>query len=235
MRTLLFVFLGLMLALSHGCASVPGKSGEPEAEPKREDPSTDRAGLTLPDPSLDGVFVAPGVDFSRYQRLLVTDLDLSHWQSQATTESLVYLNRDQRQFLREEYTQALVHYLVADGSYPLSLEPEAGVLRLDTRIQQGLQRLRPNPQQPAEPFVVMLIQMELYDAGSGQFLASLTDRRAVGRLTDQAKPRLAERQIARSFSDWMEWLREQLDQLRTLSQPGACAEASCLGSDTTRG
>ena len=219
MRTLLFTFLGLMLVLSHGCASAPGKSGESEAEPQREDPSTDRVGLTLPDPSLDGVFVAPGVDFSRYRRLLVTDLDLSLWQSKAQTESLVRLNRDRRQFLREEYTQALVHYLVADEGYQLSLEPEAGVLRIDTRIQQGIQRLRANPQQPAEPFVVMLIQMELYDARSGQFVASLTDRQAVGRMSDRAKPRLAERQIARSFSDWMKWLRQQLDQLRAATQP----------------
>lgn len=211
------LLLGLILSLSYGCTSTPDKPDEPEAG--REKSAQQMSASTLPDPSLDGIFVAPGVDFSRYRRLLVTDLDLSRWQSQANTDNLVRLNRDQRQFLREEYTQALVHYLVADGSYELSLEPEAGVLRIDTHIQQGLQRLRANPQQPAEPFVVMLIQMELYDARSGQFLASLTDRRAVGRLADRAKPRLAERQIARSFSDWMEWLREQLDQLRAVTQP----------------
>jgi len=218
MRAYLLIFLGLALSLSYSCASIPGKSDEPETKPEPGVKSADTSSSALPDPSLDGDVVAPGVDFSRYQRLLVTDLDLSRWQSQANAETLVRLNRDQRQFLREEYTQALVHYLVADGGYQLSLEPEAGVLRIDTLIRQGLQRLRANPQQPAEPFIVMLIQMELYDARSGRFLASLTDRQAVGRLTDRAKPRLAERQIARSFSDWMEWLREQLDQLRATTQ-----------------
>lgn len=217
MRILSLPILGLILSLSAGCVSVLDSSNGPRRD---DSPPADRARSALPDPALDGVFVAPGVDFSRYRRLLVTDLDLSLWQSQADTESLVRLNRDQRQFLREEYTQALVHYLVADGGYQLSLEPEEGVLRIDTRIQQGLQLLRANPQQPAEPFIVMLIQMELYDARSGRFLASLTDRQAVGRLTDRAKPRLAERQIARSFSDWMEWLRKQLDQLRAVTQPG---------------
>lgn len=218
MRAALPVLLSLTLSLAYGCASAPGKPAEETTKPKHEVKKADTSTTALPDPSLDGVFMVPGVDFSRYQRLLVTDLDLSRWQAQAKTASLVYLNQDQRQFLRQEYTQALVHYLVADGTYELSLEPEAGVLRVGTGIQQGLQRLRPSPNQPAEPFVVMLIQMELYDAQSGQFLASLTDRQVVGRLTDRAKPRVAESQIARSFSDWMEWLREQLDQLRAVTQ-----------------
>src|SRR5690625_5406523 len=84
-------WLGLLLVLViTGCATGP------------EEVPADR-GLSVVSEEeylLDGVFVAPGVDFSHYRYLLVTDLNLDQWRPAGQDLPLKAMNREDRKSTR---------------------------------------------------------------------------------------------------------------------------------------
>lgn len=199
----------MVILLLAACASAP-----PEREPSAE--SSVAASEVLDNPLLDGLFVAPGADFSRYTELLVTELQLDDWHRRNAQLPLKAMNSDDRRFIREQYVEALVHYLIADGGYSLSTEPGSQVLRLDASLHQRV-RTPEGVTDPSDPraLVVMVLNVEFYDSASGQLLATLTDRQAVGRVGQRDNNPVAAAQVRRAFSDWMQTLREELDSLRS--------------------
>jgi hypothetical protein len=190
-----------------GCATGP-EPISPETEPDA---------ITANDYLLDGVFVAPGVDFSVYNRLLVTDLNLDEWRPPGQDLPLRAMNRNDRAFFREEYVGALVHYLVADGAYELALEPGEDVLLVDASLHQSTLSREASEQMgltdPRETAVIVL-SLELYDSVSGRLLATVTDRQPLGRGANHGTSPLTPMQVRRAFSEWMQYLREELDELR---------------------
>ncbi len=194
------------------CASTAPERAEPAPE------SSNAASAILDNPLLDGLFVAPGSDFSHYTQLLVTELQLDDWRRPGVELPLKAMNTDDRRFFREQYVSALVHYLIADGSYSLSTEPGPDVLRLDASLHQRI-RTPEGVTNPSDPraIVVMLLNLEFYDSTSGELLATLTDRQAIGRVGQRDNNPVAAAQVRRAFSYWMQTLKEELDLLRGLN------------------
>src|SRR5690625_5627479 len=78
-------WLGLLLVLViTGCATGPDEVPE----------DTGLSVVSEEEYLLDGVFVAPGVDFSHYRYLLVTDLNLDQWRPAGQDLPLKAMNRD---------------------------------------------------------------------------------------------------------------------------------------------
>lgn len=200
----------LLLHLA-ACASAP-----PERMEQAPAETSLAASEVLDNPLLDGLFVAPGADFSRYTELLVTELQLDDWHRPGVQLPLKAMNSDDRRFFREQYVGALVHYLVADGGYSLSIEPGAQVLRLDASLHQRV-RLPEGVSDPLDPraLVLMVLNLEFYDSSSGDLLATLTDRQPIGRVGQRDNNPVAAAQVRRAFSLWMQTLREELDELRS--------------------
>lgn len=204
------VLTGLLLTLLlAACATAP------EQEPATSHAEPDPGEVLLDNPMLDGVFVVPGVDFSHYGQLLVTDLKLEHWHPEGNDQlPLKDMDSRERSFVREEYTGALVHYLVADGAYQLSLEPGPDVLRVEASLHQALQSSgeRQRREDPRD-LVMALLNLELYDSESGRLLATITARESLGRAGNRNASRLSAAQIRRAFSQWMSYVRAELDEL----------------------
>lgn len=203
--------IGLLLILVlSGCAtSAKQMPGEGEAPVAHQE-----------DYLLDGLFVAPGVDFSGYRYLLVTDLNLDQWRPAGQDLPLKAMNRDDRAFFQREYAQALVHYLVADGAYQLALEPGEDVLQVDARLHQTTLSQKTGAQMGVtdpRAMAVIVLGLELYDSHSGRLLATVTDRQLIGAAADQNSSPLTPVQVRRAFSTWMQFFRSSLDDLR---QPG---------------
>src|SRR5690625_6335987 len=86
-------WLGLLLVLViTGCATGPDEVPE----------DTGLSVVSEEEYLLDGVFVAPGVDFSHYRYLLVTDLNLDQWRPAGQDLPLKAMNRDDRSFFQRE-------------------------------------------------------------------------------------------------------------------------------------
>lgn len=166
---------------------------------------------------LDGVFVAPGVDFSGYRYLLVTDLNLDQWRPLGQDLPLQAMDRDDRTFFQREYAQALVHYLVADGAYELALEPGENALQVDARLHQTtLSQQAAEQMGVTDPraMAVIVLSLELYDSLSGRLVATVTDRQLIGTAANHNTSPLTPVQVRRAFSMWMEYLRNNLDDLK---------------------
>lgn len=191
------------------CASAPPEPAEPSSE------SSFAGSQILDNPLLDGLFVAPGTDFSGFTELLVTELDLDDWHRSGTRLPLKAMNSDDRRFFREQYVKTMVHYMIADGGYSLSTDVGSKVLRLDASLHQRI-RVPEGVADPSDPraLVVLLLNIELVDSTSGQLLATFTDRQPVGRVGQRDNNPVAAAQVRRAFSYWMQTLREELDLLR---------------------
>lgn len=203
-KNLIGLFLILVIT---GCAT------SPEQAPAQDGLSV----VSEEDYLLDGVFVAPGVDFSAYRYLLVTDLNLDQWRPAGQDLPLKAMNRDDRTFFQREYAQALVHYLVADGAYELALESGENVLQVDARLHQTTLSQQAGEQMGVtdpRAMAVIVLSLELYDSLSGRLLATVTDRQLIGTVANHSTSPLTPVQVRRAFSTWMQYLRDNLDDLR---------------------
>lgn len=206
--------IGVMLALSAllwGCASAPERDAD--------DVTGDEAAPTLADdvfddPMFDGVYIVPGVDFTRYERLLVTELNLDQWRPQGRELPLAELNRNDQSFFRQQYTNAMVHHMMARGGYELSLDPGRDVLRVDGRLRQSVQQPLTASREAPRGSIVMVLTLDLIDSATGQMVATLTSRQPIDRSMNERNSPVTAMQVSRAFSEWIEWFREELDDLR---------------------
>lgn len=205
------VCLGVLVGALQACTTT---EKEPDAAPtdtENERPEVpEQAWL---DPRLDGVFVVPGVDFSHYQALLAPALNLDQWRPVGQELPLPELNRNDEQFIRQTYTETLVHTLVMQGGYELAMEPGPGVLEVRARLQQGLQASEEGGLPRGA--VVMLLTLDLHDSESGELVAALSQRQPLARSLNERASQLTAMQIQQAFLDWMEWFRRELNDLRS--------------------
>lgn len=202
------LFLSLLMV---GCASTP--ETQEGAEPS-ETEQADSEGTPLDDPILDGVFVVPGVDFSGYGSLLVPALNLDQWRPAGRELPLKELNRNDRQFFRQSYTESLVHTLVMNGDYALAVSPGEGVLEVRGQLHQAVQAAEEGASSSPRGTIVMLLTLDLYDSESGDLVATMTSRQPIDRSLSERNSRLTAMQVQRAFLEWMRWFREELDSLR---------------------
>lgn len=191
-----------------GCAT------SPERETEEQQLEDERVQALFDDPLFDGVYVVPGVDFSHYDSLLVTDLDLSQWRPEGRELPLQGLNRNDQAFFRQEYSGAIVHYLVTRGGYQLSLDPGENVLRVDARLRQSVQQPLNASREAPRGSIVMLLTFELYDSVTGQMVGTMTHRQPIDRSFNQRNSPLTTAQVRRAFAQWTQWFKRELDELR---------------------
>ncbi len=207
------LFLSLLMV---GCASTP-EAPEDEESTEAERVSSEQADsepAPLDDPMLDGVFIVPGVDFSGYGSLLVPALNLDQWRPAGRELPLKELNRNDRQFFRQTYTESLVHTLVMNGDYALAVSPGEGVLEVRGQLRQSVQAAEEGSSSSPRGTIVMLLTLDLYDSESGDLVATMTSRQPIDRSLNERNSPLTGMQVQRAFLEWMRWFREELDSLR---------------------
>lgn len=199
----------MVLALN-GCTTSPEK----DSDSSSDNTDTAQAQTVFDDPFFDGVYVVPGVDFSRYDALMVTELDLEQWRPQGRELPLEELNRNDQQYFRQEYSEAVVHYLVAQGGFELSLDAEPNVLRVDANLRQTLQPPLDEGRAAPRGSIIMLLTLELVDSSTGQLVGTLSNRQAIDRSMNERNSPLTTMQVSEAFAQWMRWFRGELNELR---------------------
>lgn len=214
--------LGIGIALLlHGCVSVDEREEERDKESRTAEQSEDQAEAQAPsfeetllaDPTFDGVFVVPDTDFSRFDSIILTELDLTEWRPAGRALPLKELNRNDRAFMTEQYTQAMVHYVTQRGDFQLSVDPGESVLQVVASLHQGVQPGGEEFGQASRGNIVMLINWELYDSVTGQLVATMTSRQPLGRTMNERSSPLTAMQVTRAFSRWAVWFESELSEL----------------------
>ena len=174
----------------------------------------------------DGTFVAPGIDFSKYKKILVEQLDMENVEIiQPSSEPLRRtpwtLKADDKAYYQERYTEALVNNLVSDGAYTTVASPGEDVLVLKSRILQ-IAPLASKDDSEGRPGIMkvysegmgrMTIEMSLYDSVSGKALGIITDQRDLGRIWEENNRATNNIQVRLAFNAWLKKLRSELDAL----------------------
>lgn len=205
MRALIWLVLPVLAA----CATTA-----PEREASAPDEPTEEGAANEPrldETLLDGVFVAPGSRFDQYSALLVPALDLEQWHPAGRELPLKELNRNDRRFIQQTYSQALVHRLVMNGDYALAVDPAEQVLEVRGRLRQ---RVSPAREGRPRGTVEMVLTLDLVDSVSGDLLATMTERQPIDRSLGERGNRVTAMQIRRAFAQWMQWFRAELRALR---------------------
>lgn len=210
MRLICSCFFVLLFA---GCATQPSDSGQ--ADDQTDDQgSAESAPSEQPRRLYEGFFAVPGVDLSDYRQLQVIDLDLTTFeQSQLHAERapIEALDEQDRQYYRSQYTQALVHHLVADGTYEVTTDPGPDVLRVQSRLLLVPAEQNQDPTDTSQGRLVLMV--ELFDSENGQLLATMTEAYPLGSRWMQAAGNGRAMQVRTAFSNWLSLLREELDQI----------------------
>jgi hypothetical protein len=200
----------VVLALSLGaCASAPSA---PEADPANAVEAFDES-------VYEGLFLAPGADFSPYRRLMVPELEIEAALSVELSEpgydpAGLGMTESDRRFYRQLYSELAVHQLVAGGGYGMSIDPAEDVLLVVSRITQVPPPPRSaNAESAADTMGSLTISIELYDSTSNRLLGILTDRRAFGRSGEANNRSLTHNHARQIFYYWMEMLHKELDRL----------------------
>lgn len=211
-------FIGLLALL--GVVSCSTQSEQPQ-EKAAESAVTANAEQRNP-AEMDGIFVAPGIDFSRYKKIIITELNLDNIDIQMppgwNAASPWIVGETEKRFFRTEYTQAAVVNLIADGTYTTALNPADDVLLLRakvTRIAPVLSQENPHDRFMAyeQKSGAMTLALELYDSDSGKLIGTIIDTRSLGRIWDDNSRASTSLQVRRAFAGWLKNLRIELDQL----------------------
>jgi len=213
--------LSAMLVLS-GCSL--NKPHERAAQAKAE-----AAGLNLvSNPSFDGTYVAPGVSFAHYKRLLVEQLDVDHVDiayqpgvNETGVENPWELNDADKSYYRDTYSRALIKNLVADGAYGTAsanaedvLVVRAKVLRIAPLASKDDFQGRPQRMKVySKGMGTMTLEITLYDSQSGKAVGILTDERDLGRMWEENNRVTNNMRVRLAFDAWLGNLRAELDKL----------------------
>lgn len=214
------LMLGLITSLTAGCSV--NKPHEKATQEKAQAQGMN----AVYNSRFDGTFVAPGIDFSKYKKILVEQLDMENVEIiQPSSEPLRRtpwtLKADDKAYYQERYTEALVNNLVADGVYTTVTSPGADVLVLKSRILQ-IAPLASKDDIEGRPGVMkvysegmgrMTIEMSLYDSESGKALGIITDQRDLGRIWEENNRVTNNIQVRLAFNAWLKKLRSELDAL----------------------
>lgn len=216
-RILLIVLAGLLLSSAlTGCSSTASTENK-KVRDKKSDQST-RSDL------VEGFFIAPGIDLSRYQKIIISELDLDKLviiQPPSMRQSNVLLDDEVKQFYRAIYRSAVIDHLVADGGFATALDPGANVLLVSTAIVQiapvdtGAMEKKPSPamQTYLESTNLVTVTIEVHDSLSQRLLATLTDTQEVDQMRGENNRLVHSAQMRRAFDHWLSYMRQELDIL----------------------
>lgn len=167
---------------------------------------------------VDGTMVVPGTDFSKYKKLLVTALDVDNIEIISPDVNKPWgIGEGDKRFFREQYTQAAVINLIADGAYATALDPGQDVLLLRSRIIRIAPpdaSMAPGGNATTQVFSsAVTISMELYDSSTEKLLGTLTNTLDLGRIWDENSQASSNLQVHQAFVYWLQSLRTELDAL----------------------
>ncbi|ACE85761.1 DUF3313 family protein [Cellvibrio japonicus] len=213
--------MGLLVSVVAGCTFT--KKHEQEAQKKAQE-----QGLSQVEKSrFDGTFVAPGVDFAKYKKLLVEQLDMENVEilksssRNFTRDTPWTLKPADKAYYQERYTEALIKNLVADGTYVTSVAASDDVLVIKSRILQ-IAPLASKDDSDGRPGIMkvysegmgtMTIEMSLYDSITGKAVGIITDKRDLGRIWEENNRVTNNIQVRLAFDAWLRKLRTELDNL----------------------
>ncbi len=205
-----YVLLALLLGLV-ACSSQPAPKNSPVNA--AEAPSTsDR---------MEGFFIQPAVNFSRYDQLILSDINLRDLQVRVLdSKQQSQLSDADRRFYREQYIAAAVGHFIADGRYSTTLDAGERVMRMDAAIVEIAPIVIPDSSEESaamraylEGMANMTIVIEVRDSLSNQLLASFTDTRNLGRIWDDQSRMIQTRAVGEAFQEWLAALRFYMDEL----------------------
>ncbi|GEM_PF-581985 len=177
---------------------------------------------------IEGTFVAPGIDFAGYRRLIVAELGFKDVHITVPAErggsDPWVLTEQDKNFMRSEYTHAVVSNLIADGTYTTAITPADDVLVLKSRIVQIVAGKSAPGDDPTlamykEGAGTITIAMELYDSVSHSLIGSVTQSRDLGQMLMNNNRVATDVLIRRAFSYWLKSLRTELDTLSGRGSP----------------
>lgn len=189
-------------------------------------PSTSVAAMndSVKNELIEGFFVAPGVNFAHYNKVIVTDLtldDIAIQLSKTTKEQPpITLSAEDKQFYRSQYVAAVINNLIADGAYTTSIDVGHDVLLLRAAIvnmsppaPKAKSHSLSDIQAYAEKLSAVTIAIEIYDSQTQQLLATLTDTRQLGNVWEEGNRLSHNNQVQLAFDYWLGYVRVELNEL----------------------
>jgi hypothetical protein len=209
--------VSLLTLLLQACASGGVKS---TSNKKPTDQAVTGSGIEL----VEGFFIAPGVDFSDYKKLMISSLvmeNIAVARQPSKQQSTLVLTDNDKRFYRDLYTAAVVEHLIADGTYTTAVDAGQDVLTLAAAIVQVappvMAETGANKSAAMQAYTqstsAITITLEIYDSQSRTLLATLTDAQDLGRSWDDTNRMAQATQVRLAFDYWLAYLRRELDIL----------------------
>jgi len=159
--------------------------------------------------------VKPGLDLSRYDRIIVLPVYIAFKKTRDSYE----LPEDRVEDMKRYFNEAIVKQLDEKGGYPVVTEAGADVLLLRAALADVVVKVPPEPTSARDRVYVheageMTLVAELRDSVSGELLARAADRRSVshpgGAYRSSSVYHVND--VRRLFDFWASNLRERLDE-----------------------
>ncbi len=208
------ILIALLIGSLIGCSASPKK---PEAEVQLK---ADKTGVTTVEKTpIAGTFIARGVQFSKYKKLFVEQLDLNDVkvQRQPAGAASWGANEEERRYYQERYTEALMNNLILDRTYSTAMQNGADVMTVVAKVvevasfdnREEMKGRPANTKTYSEGVGAMTLEISLYDSISGKPLAIITSQR---RLWDENNRETNNVQVQVAFNYWLRTLRIELDK-----------------------
>jgi hypothetical protein len=171
---------------------------------------------------LDEVLAKPGVDWQQYTRVLLAPLDLSEVTIAAPAATpkrdVKPLTAAQQQAIGESYSRAFSRELVEDELFVAVDTAQPGTLTIKAKLLAWAPTYLPSERLEAsgrnrvytETAGKLTLQVEIYDATSGELLARVTDERAATRMWRQNNSVQNRAQINQVMGAWARIFRTHL-------------------------
>ena len=174
----------------------------------------------------DASFVAPGVQFARYKKLRVDNLDLTNVKIRAPrvqhlSDESWELNDKDRIYYQEKYASAVKTNLIDTGLYQLTTDAGADTLVLKSRVIEiaplaSKDDLKGRPTLMdvySEGFGRMTVVFDLYDSLTNKLVYSATDEHDLGKLWEKNDRVQNNLQVRLAFEHWLANLRRELETI----------------------
>ena len=219
----LFVFTSQGLAAHHeeGEAAAPAIE---EAAPAEEAAAAEETSAEAPalvqveDAKLGVVYIAPDVDWSKYNKVMFVPMGIEY-QRHGNTR-MYRLRQSDKEKMGEEFVKAMTKHLTADGKYEIVTEPGPGTLIMGAGLNDvwlifTKDAARSRGGVYGEYAIRMTLITEMYDAETMEVLVQAADRQGrrihthVRRITSVD----AWQEVRRAFDLWASSFRTGLDRV----------------------
>ena len=207
------MLIALLIGVLTGCSTSPKQEQEVQLK-------ADKTGLTSVEKTpIAGAFIARGVQFSKYKKLFVEQLDLSDVkvQHQSSGAASWGANDEEHRYYQERYTEALMNNLILDGTYSTAMQAGADVMTVVAKVvevasfdnKEEMKGRPANTKTYSDGVGAMTLEISLYDSISGKPLAIITSQR---RLWEENNRETSNVQMQVAFNSWLRTLRTELDK-----------------------